>query len=466
MVSKKFFLFRRSDPVGPIKRFSENGTDISILGIPADQIAFMTAGQGQVNLTFNNASIYEDSGLFIGDSIEKTNISISCKEGAELSLIEKIILFASSATGKTIMKFDALEGRAAFDDVVISNVTDVKAKIKSQPTERVTQKISGGDVKARFQNIIGEINFGSRDNKPFIDYNHQSMYPVDNTDIIAVSAAEWRNAGTGGATYNIAGGTGSDGVTTQTEATAASVGLGQICAQFGANSFLNVPDVTIKDDYTMYFVIGDAGAGSSGNGFGVLFGDDAGETLGFSTLGNPDTFTMRHAGLDGDPFKFKTSTNTSGTEAYQFPDRSANTNIGERQFCYVFILRRDKQFNLYLYNHEGELVAFVPALTVASTTKTIIKEVESIKNTKTLNGKFLPKTSEKYEVKDIPKVTTGTPGRTDGNLLIQQLGSTGSSAVNGFTGTLGRFGVIKRDVGDAVCSQLAQDLYALYKPNL
>ena len=103
MVSKKFFLFRRSDPVGPIKRFSENGTDISILGIPADQIAFMTAGQGQVNLTFNNASIYEDSGLFIGDSIEKTNISISCKEGAELSLIEKIILFASSATGKTMM---------------------------------------------------------------------------------------------------------------------------------------------------------------------------------------------------------------------------------------------------------------------------------------------------------------------------------------------------------------------------
>ena len=77
---KKFFLFRRSDPLGPIKRFSENGKDISILGIPADQIAFITAGRGQVNLTFNNAGVYEDNELFVGDSIEKTNVSIACEQ--------------------------------------------------------------------------------------------------------------------------------------------------------------------------------------------------------------------------------------------------------------------------------------------------------------------------------------------------------------------------------------------------
>ena len=33
---KKFFLFRRSDPVGSDRRFSDNGSDIPILGIPAD----------------------------------------------------------------------------------------------------------------------------------------------------------------------------------------------------------------------------------------------------------------------------------------------------------------------------------------------------------------------------------------------------------------------------------------------
>ena len=90
---KKFFLFRRSDPLGPIKRFSENGKDISILGIPADQIAFITAGRGQVNLTFNNAGVYEDNELFVGDSIEKTNVSIACEAGTEINLIERIMSF-------------------------------------------------------------------------------------------------------------------------------------------------------------------------------------------------------------------------------------------------------------------------------------------------------------------------------------------------------------------------------------
>ena len=65
------------------------------------------------------------------------------------------------------------------------------------------------------------------------------------------------------------------------------------------------------------------------------------------------------------------------------------------------------------------------------------KEIKSksVEKTKGLYDKTLEKTS----IKEIPKVTTGTPGRTDGNLLIQQLGTAGSDAVNGFTGTLGRF---------------------------
>ena len=462
---KKFFLFRRSDPLGPIKRFSENGKDISILGIPADQIAFITAGRGQVNLTFNNAGVYEDNELFVGDSIEKTNVSIACEAGTEINLIERIMSFVSRETTKSVLKFDVLSDTSPFENVITSSVTDIQSKIKSQPTERVTQKISSGDVGARFANIIGEINFGARDNKPFVDYNHQSMHPVDNTDIVATAAAHWRNAGTGGAAFNITTGVGSDAVTTQTEATAAAVGLGQICAQFGVNSRLTVPDVTIKDDYTMYFVIGDPGAGSSGNGFGLLFGDVAGETLGFSTLSNPDVFTMRHDGLDGDPFKVKTSTRTNGTESYQFPDRSSSTTVGERQFCYVFIIRRDKEFNMYLYNHEGELVAFVPALTALSKTKTIIEKEIKSKSAEKTKGLY-DKTLEKISIKEISKVTTGTPGRTDGNLLIQQLGTAGNDAVNGFTGTLGRFGVIKRDIGDASCSQLAQDLYELYKPSI
>ena len=438
-MSKKFFLFRRSDPVGPVKRFSENGKDIAILGIPADQIAFISAGNGEVNLTFNNSGIYEESELFVGDSIEKTNVSIACPEGEEMRLIERIMSFISLDTGRTILKFDVLSTKQPFDNVVVENVSDIIPKIKGQPTERVTQRISTGDVSNRFLNVIGEINFGSRENRPFVDYNHLSMFPVDDTDIVATAAAEVKNAGTGGAAFDISGGTGS--VTTQTESTAAATGLSQVALQFATNSFLDVPDITVKDDYTMYFVIGDPGSGSGSEGFGVLFGDDAGETLGFSSSSFPDEFTMRHGGLNGKPFRVKTLNTDQGTEAYQFPDRSSISNIGERQFCYVFVIRRDKDFNMYLYNHEGELVAFVPALTVS-------------------------KTKSKRILKKEKKVTTGTPNRTDGNLFIQQLGSSGSNVTNSFSGTLGRFGIISRDTGDAFCSQLAQDLFELYKPTL
>ena len=450
MVSKKFFLFRRTDPVGSDKRFSENGTDIPILGIPADQVAFITAGRGSVTLTFNGAGMYENSELFIGDSIEKTNVSISCKEGSELKLIEKIILFASKPDGKTIMKFDAVEERAAFDDVVISNVTDIKARIKSQPTERISQKISTGDAASRFRNIIGGINFGSRANKPFLDYNHELLTGADDSTLTL-----WRNSGTGSSAYNLANHTGT--VTVQTEATALATGLSKTCAQFAANAFLNIPSATIEDDYTIYFAIGDPGVGT--NSFGVLFGDDDGETLGFSSEGYNSLFTMRHAGLSGKPFEVDANTDENGSVRYAFPDKSRTTEIGSRQFCYIFVIRRDKDFNVYLHNHEGEIVAFVPAFTEKSTSKVVTK----IKSKPTEKSKGI---YEKTTTPITSKVTAGSSNRTDGNLLLEQLGSSDENITSSFSGTLARFGVIKRDIGDGNASQLAKDLYELYKPNL
>ena len=450
MVSKKFFLFRRTDPVGSDKRFSENGTDIPILGIPADQVAFITDGRGSVTLTFNGAGMYENSKLFIGDSIEKTNVSISCKEGSELNLIEKIILFASKSDGKTIMKFDAVTERAAFDDVVISNVTDIKAKIKSQPTEMVSQQISTGDPASRFRNIIGGINFGSATNKPFLDYNHELLTGADDSTLTL-----WRNSGTGSSAYNLANHTGT--VTVQTEATALATGLSKACAQFAVGAFLDIPSVTIEDDYTVYFAIGDPGVGT--NSFGVLFGDDDGETLGFSSEGYNSLFTMRHDGLSGKPFEVDSNTSENGSVRYAFPDKSRTTEIGSRQFCYTFVIRRDKDFNVYLHNHEGEIVAFVPAFTERSTSKVVTK----VKSKPTEKSKGI---YEKTTTPITSKVTAGSSNRTDGNLLLEQLGSSDENITSNFAGTLARFGVIKRDIGDSGASQLAKDLYELYKPNL
>tara|TARA_Y100000004_G_scaffold181604_1_gene227476 strand:- start:36 stop:905 length:870 start_codon:yes stop_codon:yes gene_type:complete len=287
------------------------------------------------------------------------------------------------------------------------------------------------------------------------------MYLVDGTSIGAISAAKWYNEGTGGAAYNIAA-EGAGSVTTQLDATADTMGVGTACLQFAADAWLNMPtDVTVKDDYTLYFVIGDPGSGSGSEGFGTLFGDDNGECIGFSTLNNPDVFTMRHTGLTGDPFKVRTSTSTSGTESYKFPDRSTENAVGKRQFCYPFVIRRDKQFNMYLYNFEGEIVAYVPAFTVKSTKLPELKEVGRKYVAQAMDAKI-----EKvaYSPKRKLNVTEGTPARTDGNLFIQQIGSAAGDTTNSFSKTLARFGVIKRDIGDASCSQLAQDLYELYKP--
>ena len=445
---KKFFLFRRSDPVGSDKRFSEGGSDIPILGIPADLVAFMTAGKGTVTITFNNAGMYEENEMFIGDSIEKTNVTISCEEGQEMHLIETVMRFVSRETKRSIMVFDVLENDSTFKNAVVNNVTDIKSKIKSQPTERVSQKISTGDPASRFRNIIAGINFGSRDNKPFLDYNHELLTGADDSTLTL-----WRNSGTGLSAYNLSNHTGT--VTVQTESTAASTGLSKACAQFAVGTFLNIPDVTIEDDHTIYFAIGDAGSGTGS--FGVLFGDDDGETLGFSKDGYKSVFTMRHDGLDGKPFEIDADTDENGSVRYNFPDTSRNTDIGGRQFCYTFVIRRDKDFNIYLHNHEGEIVAFAPAFTEKSTSRTTTK-IKS-KPTNTSRGVY-----ERTTTPITSKITAGTAGRTDGNLLLQRLGTAGTNVTSSFAGTLARFGVIKRDIGDGNASQLARDLYELYKP--
>jgi len=384
--------------------------------------------------------------MFVGDSIEKTNVTIACVEGEEMSMIEKIMLFSSTDTGKAIMKFDVFEHKSPLSEANLVNVTNLSAKVKSQPTERVSQKISTGDPASRFRNIIAGINFGSRDNKPFLDYNHELLTGADDSTLTL-----WRNSGTGLSTYNLANHTGT--VTVQTEATAAATGLSTACAQFAVDAFLNIPDVTIEDDYTIYFAMGDPGAGTGS--FGLLFGDDDGETLGFSKDGFKSVFTMRHDGLEGNPFEMRTNTDESGTIRYEFPDSSRDVSIGGRQFCYVFVIRRDKNFNIYLHNHEGEVVAFVPSFTEKSTTKTTTK-------LKSADMAVASYKKEKNIIKS--KITAGTADRTDGNLLLQRLGTAGTNITSSFAGTLARFGVIKRDIGDGNASQLAQDLYELYKP--
>ena len=138
--------------------------------------------------------------------------------------------FVAVEKQRPIMVFDVLDTKSTFDNAIVNNVSDIKSKIKSQPTERVSQKISTGDPASRFRNIIAGINFGSRDNKPFLDYNHELLTGADDSTLTL-----WRNSGTGLSAYNLANHTGT--VTVQTEATAAATGLSTACAQLAVGSF-------------------------------------------------------------------------------------------------------------------------------------------------------------------------------------------------------------------------------------
>ena len=77
----KFFLFRREEVNEGSVKSSDSGIGLSIFAIPVDKMAFMTAVKGSVDITFNDATLYEDTGLTSGESFEKTSVSVSCIEG-------------------------------------------------------------------------------------------------------------------------------------------------------------------------------------------------------------------------------------------------------------------------------------------------------------------------------------------------------------------------------------------------
>ena len=432
----KFFLFRREEVnVGSVKS-SDSGIGLSVFALPVDQMAFMTAVKGAVTITFNNAGLYESTALFNGESFEKTNVSVACVEGEEMELMEDILNFVTSeAPKKKVMKFDVVEGKSSFDSAISKNVSDVSTKVKINPIVMTSGDISKGDPSKEFKDTIGEIYFGA--DKPSLDFNHEGLSSyADGAEITA-----WANAGTGGGTYSIAANVGDP---TNVTGLTTTRGLAKVNASISLDDYFVVPNAyTAKGAYTIYMAVRIA---TDATGMGVIYGDDSGDTMGFcfgnakyDSSGGIDkaapafsTFKVRHDGRTGEPAKVSTLTSQGGTVAYGFPENLIDPDGGET--LQVFIVRRDKHFNMYLHNRDGEMVGFIPAFTTAMTAK----------------GN-----------------RTDMAGMTDGDLLIEQIGSGGGVvATSGnslsFRGHLARFGVIEKDIGTSKAGQLAQVLFNLY----
>lgn len=426
-MKRKYFLFRKEDLSLLSSSSSDTGKGLSVFGISADMMSYITAIQGGVVLYFNNATPYEESALTDGESFEKTAVTINCDEGKEVDLIESIMKFLGTDNSDTIMRFDSVDQRSDIKEVRTS--LSLGASVKSHPINRVTREVSfqtDNSFTAATGNVVNDIDFLTADNKPILDLE------AENATFNAGSPFEltaWTNSGTGGATYNVDAGS-SVGTITATTASA-GVGIGKDMVSLGVNSHAVLSNtLTVKSDYTVYVVY----ASTSGLQ-GPLYGSTSGETTGpfrvdentTKSVTTESTFGVRHEDKVSTPAFSRTDDTSSATEYYKFPNQDDSTDP-DYQLCYSFVIRRDNKFNLFMYNHKGDIVAAIPA-----------------------------KTDPRFD-------EYGTlPGDTSGNLVIDQIGSSGANVTTSFKGNLARFGVIERDIGDEQCRKLAEDLFNLYK---
>lgn len=429
---KKFFLFRKEQVNVSSVDSSDTGKGLSVIGLPADSLAFITAGVGNVIMYLNGASKYEESNLTDGESFEKTSVTIPCEEGKETELIESILSFIAREGGKGVMKFDAVESESTFSNVTFDS--GINTKVHINPVKRVTGEVSTqtfigstGAVGADATDTsIAGIDFGIEDNKPELDFNHEGLASIANTHEIN----GWDNAGTGGSSYDIGHNVGTpkkyDGGDPKTA-------ISKDFARFLEADHLIVPTYTAKDAYTAYVVFSyHSGANitpiySSANTdtFGPFIGKYQAQPDGTieKVMTESNKVDVRHKGADGAPATSKTNNTNLATVSHEFPLFGEFPDFS--MHLQVFVIRRDESNNMFFYNRDGDLFAYIPPAT--------------------------------------GKVSAATDFSTDGDLVIERLGTIGDLTLNTFDGNIGRFGVINKDIGSAACSKLATDLFNLYK---
>ena len=427
----KFFLFNITEETTGSERASDSGIGVSTFCVPADKLCNITSSKGFINMTFDNAGIYEEAFTSVGDAIEKVNVSVATKEGQEKALTENILSFINSGTGVPVLRFDAVTDSVSPFGSRIDSPSDIKLKIPTMPISMETGRISVGSASDEYQDTIAGINFHG--NLPSLDYNHEGLDSFADT----AEVTSWHNAGTGGVTYSIASNVG----TPNCETDAATSGVNQKAVYVQSGEHFIIPNAfTVKGEYTLYCVLGASLRAM------VLYGDAAGECLGFGggvTSGvvsdvndinpRPQSFSIRHSGMSGAVATTQTNNTDNGTVSYKWPDYyESNTDISLMDVD-VWIIRRDKNYNMFLHNRDGNIIGFIPAKTIF------------------MDSTLQPTSSQ----------------RTDGDLLIERLATVEdltqvSEAY--FRGYISRFGVIPNDIGAARSATLAQDLFKFYNP--
>ena len=421
MASNKYFLFRTSEVTEYSDVFSDEGDNLSLLSISTDHVSYITAKKGVVVFVFNNASLYENFQGAAREALTKTRMEVSCEVGEEFKLVKKITEYITNPSPtRRVLEFDAVNSSSSFRE---SKPSVIKPLLPKQPVIMSTQAVSNDpasiDLTQTTTTTIAGITYPSPSFMPIIDYNETEL-PSDGTAINASN--NWDNSGSGGATYNITSSTTETiGSTTfpivdRTNGTSVNA-----AADISAGSKLTMANaLEIDGAYTIYMVVGTLGYAS----FGHSILDNGHTHIGFAANAGAENtsseFWVRHNTSSlVRPAYMTLNATLDNTVAYQYPDPSldgpdANTAGFEGQHTYVFVLRRDKDFNLYLHNHTGDIVGYAGSLTGS--------------------GDFA----------------------TDGTLKIDDIGT-------GFRGFLPRIGVIGSDIGGSSASKLAKDLFKKYR---
>ena len=430
-MDRKFFFFRREPESETSSSFSDTGVGLSTVAIPSENLTFMTAGKKKVTFTFRDCNGFEASLLQEGESIPKANITVSCKEGEEASLIESVINFLSRNTPKNIMKFDVVAGESTFNQAVVDNISDVTSVIPANPVNTFTKEVSLGETKLKFQNTIAGITFPGE--LPVLDFNHELLSNIAEGGgaISSIPNAGTAAVDTGNFAFASSGvfGPSDESSLREKAVTIGSGGLFRLGSDFNVTS----------EDYTVYACINFGGfTDTSLYGIGVLYSDTAGECFGFGgrhknngainqgdneLLSRRDIFSVRHNGITGiAPFASTVSVD-DGTKSVEIPD--SNVEASNYNPNHVFIIRRDKDFNVFLHDRSGDIISKIPA-------KTNI---------------------------DDSSLVASSPGRTDGDLVFKAVGIPRNNIGRFY---LNRFGIIKSDIGANNAANLAKQLYKFY----
>ena len=424
-MAEKYFLFQR-DAVTEFSTVTSNtGDGLSVVAVPASKLANVTAQPGEVIMRFDDAGIYDDVFLTNSEGMPKARIEVPCEVGNEVALIEQILTFLTKEGGKSVMRFDSVTETSTFSLVDFRREA-VKSKLPNQPvlySGVIASDPLDSGRSGSVTTVYAGIHFPNPSLVPIVDYNHEGLAAISMLAEVGQTHT-WANAGTGGTTYDLNANTGSP---FKQRSPSDNDGLNEDSVEIGSGEALHLNnELTVSDAYTVYMVY----SIDQVRDIYPLYGRDDDSVKGFGSGDVSDTMVFRHSGVPSDVnFAFaRINGNDYNTKEGYIQDRrldTATTNdlrkLIKPQTCYVWVIRRDEDLNMYVHDYTGEVVGYVPRLWAG--------------------------------MSDLDYAT-------DGDLSISRIGGTGSGLE--WTGNLARFGVVDDDIGTADAARIARELYDQY----